>query len=186
MKNKRMNYQINLCVSKDSLRPAMQMIHVTKENIFATNAHLLVHIPTNYIFSDETINNINWFDFYIEVSQYKLLLNSTTKIDIDFEAKTATTLTNKGIFKAFILSANTLPFPDCKGVINLSEQSLTEKSVLNIDIDNLVKANKALNIAKNEGAKIQVKDKNQYYIFSREYNELSYEIPFVLVMGMVQ
>lgn len=87
MKKNKMNYQLNLCVSKDNLRPAMMNIYVTKENIFATNGYILVHIPTNYIFDEASINNQNWFDFYIEASQYKLLLNSTTKVDIDFKLR---------------------------------------------------------------------------------------------------
>lgn len=184
MKKNKMNYQLNLCVSKDNLRPAMMNIYVTKENIFATNGYILVHIPTNYIFDEASINNQNWFDFYIEASQYKLLLNSTTKVDIDFQTKIATTITNKGIFKASISSADNLPFPNCQNVIDLRDESLTEKSVLNIDLNYLTIANKALNISKTEGVKIHIKERNHYYIFSKEYSELSYKIPFALVMGM--
>ena len=185
MNKLKLNYQINLCVSKDTLRPAMNYIKVTKKHIFATDSHILVHIPTNYIFDDESINSENWADFHIEPNQYKLLLNSTAKMSINFESKIITTVKSTGVFNASILPSDTLNFPNCKQVIDLSEKSLTEKNVLDIDLDYLTKANKALDIKKNKGVKIQIKSHNRYYIFSKEFSQLSYDIPFTLVMGMV-
>lgn len=185
MSKLKLNYQINLCVSKDTLRPAMNCIKVTKKHIFATDSHILVHIPTNYIFDDESINSENWADFHIEPNQYKLLLNSTAKMNINFESKIITTIKSTGVFNASILAADRMSFPDCKQVIDLSENSLKEKSILDINLDYLTKVNKALDIKKNKGVKIQIKNRNQYFIFSRDFSELSYDIPFALVMGMV-
>lgn len=184
MNKPKLNYQINLCVSKDNLQPSMTMIQVTKKHIFATDAHVLVHIPTSYIFDNESINNENWFDFYIEPNQYKLLLNSTAKMNINFETKIITTVKNTGIFNASFLSAGPLNYPDCKQVIDLSSDNLTDKNTLDVNLEYLTKVNKALNIQRDKGVKIHIKHKNQFHIFSKEYQEISYEIPFALVMGM--
>ena len=184
MNKLKLNYQLNLCVSKDNLRPAMTMIKVTKKHIFATDAHVLIHIPTNYIFDDESINDENWFDFYMEPNQYKLLLNSTAKMNINFETRIITTVKNTGIFNASFLPADSLNYPDCKQVIDLGPDNLTDKNTLDINLEYLTKANKALNIQRDKGVKIHIKGRNQFYIFSKEYQEISYEIPFALVMGM--
>lgn len=185
MSNQKINFQLNLCTSKDKFRPNLSMVYVTKKHIFATNSHVLIHIPTRFIFDDETINNDNWFDFYIDSNQYKLLLNSIAKASVDFNTKIITTVKSTGVFNASILPTDSLKFPNCKLLIDLSDNNLKEKNTIHINLDLLNKANKALNIHKDEGVTIKVKNNNHYYIFSKEYKSLSYDIPFALVMGMV-
>lgn len=186
MKNQKINYQLNLCTSKDKFRPNLSMVYVTKKHVFATDSHILAHIPTNFIFDDDTIKDESWFDFYIEPNQYKLILNSIAKASVDFNAKIITTVKSTGTFNVSILPTDNLKFPDCNAIINLSDDNLTDKNTLHINLDLLTKANKALNIHKDKGVKINVKNNNHYYIFSKEYKSLSYDIPFALVMGMAE
>ena len=185
MSNQKINFQLNLCTSKDKFRPNLSMVYVTKKHVFATDSHVLAHIPTNFLFDDDTINDDNWFDFYIDSNQYKLLLNSTAKASVDFSTKIITTVKSTGVFNASILPSENLKFPDCKSLISLSDDNLTDKNTMHINLDLLTKANKALNIQKDKGVTIKVKNNNHYYIFSKEYKTLSYDIPFALVMGMV-
>jgi len=185
MGNQKINFQLNLCTSKDKFRDNLSMIHVTKKHVFATDSHMLVHIPTSFMFDNDTINDDNWFDFYIDSNQYKLLLNSTAKASVNFDAKIITSIKSTGVFNISILPADSLKFPNCKVLINLSDDNLTEKNTMHINLDLLTKANKALNIQKDKGVTIKVKDNNHYYVFSKEHKNLSYDIPFALVMGMV-
>lgn len=50
MKNKKFIPKIHLACVNDVLRPIFQYVLVTKENIVATNSHLIVKIPTIDIF----------------------------------------------------------------------------------------------------------------------------------------
>ena len=184
MSKAKLNYQLNLCTSKDVLRFPITNIYVTKESIFATDSHILTHLPTNYLFDEASINNENWFDFYIPTNQYKMLLNSLCKLTIDFDNKLIKSVKNNGVFNASFHSAESLEYPKAKSVINLSDESNTEKNSIDINIEYLTKANKALDINKNEGVKIVIKENKHYYIHSREYRKLSYDIPFALIMGM--
>lgn len=184
MSNQKINFQLNLCTSKDKFRDNLSVVCVTQKHVFATDGYILAHIPTNFLFDDDTINSENWFDFYIDPNQYKLLLNSTAKASVDFNTKIITSVKSTGTFNVSILSTDTLNFPNCKSIINLSDDNLTEKDTLHINLDLLTKANKALNIPKDKGVKIRVTNYNHYYVFSKEYKSLSYDIPFALVMGM--
>ena len=184
MSNQKINYQLNLCTSKDKFRANLSMVYVTKKHIFATNSHVLIHIPTRFIFDYDTINSESWFDFYIDSNQYKLLLNSISKASVDFDNKIITTVKSTGVFNASIFPTAAFNFPNCKLLIDLSDDNLKEKNTIHINLDLLTKANKALNIHKDKGATIKVKNNNHYYIFSKEYKTLSYDIPFALVMGM--
>jgi hypothetical protein len=49
------NYKLHLATSKDKLRPVMQSILVTKENIVATDAHIMAVVPTALVFNEASI-----------------------------------------------------------------------------------------------------------------------------------
>lgn len=49
------NYKLYLSTSKDKLRPVMQSILVTKENIVATDAHIMAVVPTALVFDEASI-----------------------------------------------------------------------------------------------------------------------------------
>lgn len=51
----RTNYKLHLATSKDKFRPAMQSILVTKQNIVATDAHIMAVVPTALIFDEASI-----------------------------------------------------------------------------------------------------------------------------------
>ena len=49
------NYKLHLSASKDKFRPVMQSILVTKENIVATDAHIMAVVPTALVFDEASI-----------------------------------------------------------------------------------------------------------------------------------
>lgn len=67
--------ELNLICSNDDLRPAMMHVKITKENMVATNAHVLGVIPTKEVFSDEFIEGIPENGMLIHKDDYKKLKN---------------------------------------------------------------------------------------------------------------
>jgi hypothetical protein len=52
------NFKLHLATSKDSLRPAMQSILITKTDIVSTDAHIMAVVPTGDIFDIDSIQCI--------------------------------------------------------------------------------------------------------------------------------
>lgn len=67
--------ELNLICSNDDLRPAMMHVKITKENMVATNAHILGVVPTNEVFNDEFIEGIPESGILIHKDDYKKFKN---------------------------------------------------------------------------------------------------------------
>lgn len=50
--------KLHLVCSTDKLRPSFKHVMITKENIVATNAHVLIELKTKYYFNDDFINDM--------------------------------------------------------------------------------------------------------------------------------
>jgi hypothetical protein len=83
------NYKLHLSTSKDSLRPVMQHILLTKDNFVATDAHILAVVPAELILSDASIECI---------PDEGLLINSAIWKSI-YNADEITVYSEGGIFK---------------------------------------------------------------------------------------
>lgn len=74
--------QMHLVCSDDELRPSMQYVEVTKENVTATNAHVLVTHNTKNIFSEQFIEAIPDI-FYIHRKHWAQLCKPHIQITYD-------------------------------------------------------------------------------------------------------
>lgn len=53
------NFKLELACSKDEMRPSINYIKTTRDNIQCTNAHIACMIPTEYVFDEEFIRSIS-------------------------------------------------------------------------------------------------------------------------------
>lgn len=70
------NFKLHLATSKDRLRPALQSILVTKENIVATDAHIMAVIPTALVFNKESIELLPDKGLLIDAQIWKLIYSA--------------------------------------------------------------------------------------------------------------
>lgn len=70
------NFKLHLATSKDKLRPVLNSVLVTKENIVATDSHILARIPTDTIFDPESIDTIPETGLLIDSTIWKAVYNA--------------------------------------------------------------------------------------------------------------
>lgn len=70
------NYKLHLATSKDSLRPVMQHILLTKDSFVATDAHIMAVIPNNLILHPNSIELIPEEGLLINSAIWKVIYNA--------------------------------------------------------------------------------------------------------------
>ncbi len=70
--------KLNLICGKDELRPVMSYVKVTRENMVATNAHVLGVIPTKNLFNEEFIEEIPEEGFLILGGDYAKIIDGSS------------------------------------------------------------------------------------------------------------
>ena len=66
--------KLHLCCATD-FRETLQHILITKENIIATDGHIMAINKTNEVFEEEFISNFPYDEFYIHYSVWKEIWN---------------------------------------------------------------------------------------------------------------
>ena len=70
------NFKLHLATGKDKLRPVLMNVLVTKENIVATDSHILARIPTSTIFDLASIELIPEDGLLIDSQVWKATYNA--------------------------------------------------------------------------------------------------------------
>ena len=71
-----MNYKFNLLTGKDRLRPIFMNVFLTREDVIATDAHILGRIPTSEIMNQEEAAKIPEEGILIAAEDWKRLLGA--------------------------------------------------------------------------------------------------------------
>lgn len=71
-----MNYKFNLLTGKDKLRPMFQNVFLTRDDVVATDAHVLGRIPTSEIMNEEEAAKIPEEGILIAAEDWKRLLGA--------------------------------------------------------------------------------------------------------------
>ena len=71
-----MNYKFNLLTGKDKLRPMFQNVFLTREDVVATDAHVLGRIPTSEVMNQDEADKIPEEGILIAGEDWKRLLGA--------------------------------------------------------------------------------------------------------------
>lgn len=138
--------KIETCCSKDELRPSMMHVFITKENIVATNAIVVIYHKTEDYFNDEFINQIPENGIYILGTDFAKFSGKVCS----FEWKT------EGVIKVWAGKSSMLietkepgKFPNWEGIIP-TDSDQTEVKQICFNPDQLALLSKGLKIPKSD------------------------------------
>lgn len=112
--------KINMCCSKDVLRPSLGYIEITKSTIVATNGNIMVVNKTNEVFEQEFITKFPYKKFYIHESTWREM----HKGRIYWKGNTIVVCKSNGEFRFKVIANPEWKYPNWKNFVSISKEDV--------------------------------------------------------------